>query len=81
MSEKVNGQATERTIFKDKYGVPLWHRFTLTIEEASAYTGVGVGTLSKLISREKCPFVLQVGTKRLIKRKTFEEYLERQYSI
>ena len=23
MSEKVNGQATERTMFKDKYGVPL----------------------------------------------------------
>ena len=30
---------------------------------------------------ENCPFVIWVGTRRVIKRKSFVEYLERQYSI
>ncbi|MBQ2988718.1 MAG: hypothetical protein IJD59_06425 [Clostridia bacterium] len=28
-----------------------------------------------------CPFVLYVGTKKLVKRKEFEEYISRQISI
>ena len=35
----------------------------------------------KLSNDENCPFVLWVGSKRLIKRKLFDKYIEECYSI
>ena len=49
--------------------------------EAAAYSGVGINKIRQLTNSEKCEFVLWVGSKRLIKRKKFEEYLEKAYSI
>ena len=66
---------------KDKYDIPMWHRPTISIAEASAYSGIGTGKLYEMTDTEDCPFVLWVGTRRVIKRKPFVEYLERQYSI
>ena len=53
----------------------------LTLEEAAAYTGIGINKLRSLSNDEFCPFVLYNGNKRLLKRKPLEEYLEKQYSI
>ena len=61
--------------------VPIWEKTNLTLEEAAAYSGIGINKLREITNNDRCDFVLWVGTKRLIKRKTFEEYLERQYSI
>lgn len=64
-----------------KYEVPIWEKSNLTLEEASAYSGVGINKLRKLSDSESCPFVLWIGTKRLLKRKKLDEYLERRYSM
>lgn len=64
-----------------KVKVPPWEKFTLTLEEAAAYYGIGVNKLRELTNEEECKFVLFVGNKRLIKRKSFAAYLEEQYSI
>lgn len=61
--------------------VPIWERVNLTVEEAAAYTGVGENKLRQLSDEKGCNFVLWIGTKRLLKRKKLEEYLENQYSI
>lgn len=61
--------------------VPIWEKTTLTLEEASAYTGIGVCKLRELTDEETSPLVLWVGTKRLIKRKALEKYIEQAYSI
>lgn len=61
--------------------VPIFEKSNLTIEEASAYSGIGRNKLRQLTDDENCPFVLFVGTKRLIKRRKFDEYIERAYSI
>lgn len=61
--------------------VPIWEKTNLTIEEASAYSGIGTNRIRELSNDEKCPFVLWVGSKRLIKRKKFDTYIENQYSI
>ena len=53
----------------------------LTIEEAAAYSGIGMNRLRKLTDDRRCRFVLWVGTKRLIKRRKLDEYIESQYSI
>ena len=63
------------------YEVPIWEKANLTIEEAAAYFGIGMNKLRDLTEDEHCKFVLYVGTKRLIKRRLFEQYLEQAYSI
>ena len=64
-----------------KYEVPIWEKANLNIEEAAAYFGIGMKKLRELTEDEQCKFVLFVGTKRLIKRRLFEQYLEQAYSI
>ena len=51
------------------------------MEEAAAYSGIGIHKLRELSDKEDCEFVLWVGTKRLIKRRKLDEYIERAYSI
>lgn len=64
-----------------KYEIPIWEKANLTIEEAAAYFGIGQNRLRAMTEDENCKFVLYVGTKRLIKRRLFEQYLEQAYSI
>ena len=61
--------------------VPVWEKAALSIEEAAAYTGIGENKLRELTQYDDCEYVIWVGNKRLIKRKKFEEYLDKAYSI
>ena len=72
----------ERALFKtnEKY-VPIWHKTLLTLEEAAQYTGIGINKLRTLSSREDCKFVIWNGSKRLLKRRILDEYLESIYSM
>lgn len=64
-----------------KCDVPIWEKANLTFEEAAAYFGIGINKLRDLTSGDTCPFVLWVGSKRLIKRRMFEKYLETAFSV
>ena len=61
--------------------IPIWEKSNLTLEEAAAYSGIGINKLRKLTESEQCSFVLWNGTKRLIKRRKLDEYMYRMYSI
>ena len=61
--------------------VPIWEKSNMTLAEAADYSGVGINRLRTLSDDKNCPFVLWVGSKRLIKRRKLDEYLERQFSI
>lgn len=61
--------------------VPIWEKSNLTLEEAAAYSGIGINKLRELSSEQNCRFVLWVGNKRLIKRRLFDQYIEQEYSI
>lgn len=61
--------------------IPLWEKSNLTLEEAAAYSGIGINKLRTLSDEEDCPFVLWVGNKRLLKRKKLDEFLNGAYSI
>lgn len=61
--------------------VPIWEKSNLTVEEAAAYTGIGINKIREMSNGDNCPFVLWVGNKRLIKRRKFDEYVEKQFSI
>lgn len=61
--------------------VPIWQKANLTLEEAAAYSGIGINKLREITNRESCPFVLWIGSKRLIKKRLLDEFLEKAYSI
>ena len=56
--------------------VPIWEKANLTLKEAALYFGIGQNKLREMTDMRNCNFVLVVGTKRLIKRKQLEKYLE-----
>ncbi|WP_290451804.1 excisionase [Faecalibaculum rodentium] len=61
--------------------IPIWLKANLTVEEAAAYTGIGMNKLRELSDSDSCDFVLWIGRKRLLKRKKLEEFLENAFSI
>lgn len=61
--------------------VPIWEKSNLTLEEAAAYSGIGINKLRDMTNDEHCKLVLWVGSKRLIKRKLLDKYLEECYSV
>ena len=58
-----------------KKEVPIWEKTTLTIEEAAEYSNIGQNRLSELLKTPRCPFVLYVGNKKLVKRREFERFI------
>ena len=61
--------------------VPIWEKSNLSLEEAAAYSGIGINKLRELTNEKDCRFVWWVGNKRLIKRRLFDQYIEQEYSI
>lgn len=64
-----------------KKEVPIWEKSNLTLDEAAAYSGIGINRLRTLTDNDDCEFVLWIGSKRLIKRRKFDEYIEKSFSI
>lgn len=66
----------------NKLELPVWEKLNLSIKEAAAYSNIGINKIEELLAAPGCTFVLYVGKgKRLVKRKPFEKYLEKQISI
>lgn len=61
--------------------VPIWEKAALTIEEAAAYSNIGIHKLREITDKDDSSLVLWVGKKRLIKRKALEKYIDQAYSI
>lgn len=49
--------------------IPIWEKSNLSLEEAAAYSGIGINKLREITNEDRCKFVLWVGNKRLIKRR------------
>lgn len=61
--------------------MPFWHKLNLTIREAATYSNIGINRIEEMLKEPKCPFVLHVGTKKLVKRKEFEQYMSKCLEI
>lgn len=55
--------------------LPIDRKFVLSIREAAEYTNIGINKIDSLLRSPNCPFVLFIGSKKLVKRKAFEEFL------
>lgn len=64
-----------------KETVPIKDKLNLTIEEAAAYSNIGINKLRSMADEPSCPFVLYVGKRKVIKRKEFERYLEKALEV
>lgn len=61
--------------------VPIANKLALTIPEAAEYSNIGQNKISKLLNTPNCPFVLFVGTKKLVKRREFETFISNKVEI
>ena len=61
--------------------IPIWKKSNLTLEEAAAYSNIGINKIDSMLREPNCPFVLYVGAKRLVKRKEFETFLSEKLVI
>jgi len=80
--EGLNNRGNYSPAANDSMIVPIWEKILLTVEEAAAYSNIGITKLYELINNPICNFVLHTGSrKRLIKRREFEKYLSHNIEI
>ncbi|MFR3821450.1 MULTISPECIES: excisionase [Hungatella] len=62
--------------------VPIWERYTLTIEEASKYFRIGENKMRKLAEENiGSNWVIMNGNRMQIKRKQFEKIIDKSDAI
>ena len=61
--------------------LPIDRKMLLSIREAAEYSKIGINKIDELLKQPNCPFVLYVGTKKLVKRRAFEEFIEGRVAI
>ena len=58
--------------------LPIDRKMLLSIREAAEYSNIGINKIDELLKQPNCPFVLYVGTRKLVKRRAFEKLIEDQ---
>ena len=66
---------------ENKQYVPIEKKFLLTIEETAAYTNIGTKKIRELIKERDGDFTVRIGSKYLIRRIIFEDYLNNHYYL
>lgn len=61
--------------------IPIDKKLLLTIKEAAAYSHIGINRIDAMLREEGCPFVLYVGSRKLVKRKEFEEFISGRFVV
>ena len=61
--------------------VPIHLKMLLTIREAAEYSNIGINKIDAMLKQPNCPFVLFIGTRKLVKRKEFEEYISGKVAL
>lgn len=61
--------------------VPINLKAALTIREAAEYSNIGINKIDSMLRSPNCPFVLYVGTKKLVKRRAFESFISNRIAI
>lgn len=82
-SKLVTGKLlTDKTLVEKDAVLPWWEKYTLTVEEASKYFGIGEKSLRRFIKEHRNEnFIMYNGAKAQIKRKLFEQYIDEKLSI
>lgn len=68
-------------MYTEQQTVPIHLKVALTIREAAAYSNIGINKIDSMLRSPNCPFVLFIGTKKLVKRQEFEDFLRKSLMI
>ena len=67
---------------KNYFDIPVWRRYTMTIEEAAGYYKIGEGKLRMMIDQKpRQDLYVMNGNRALIKREKFERYLDQATAV
>jgi hypothetical protein len=59
-------------------GIPVWEKYMLSVEEAAVYFNIGTKKIRSIIRDDNdADFIVWNGSRPKIKRKMFEEYIDR----
>jgi hypothetical protein len=61
--------------------LPINRKLLLSIREAAEYSNIAINKINEMLKQPNCSFVLFVGTKKLVKRKAFEEFIKGKVAI
>ena len=61
--------------------VPIQEKLLLTIKEAALDSNIGINRIDAMLREEGCPFVLFVGSRKLVKRREFENYISERFVV
>lgn len=62
--------------------VPIWEKYSLTIEEAAAYFRIGENSIRQILNENiDADFWFWNGNRKQIKRKLFEKYMDSLHEI
>lgn len=73
--------AEEQEKTEEVKSIPIHLKLNLTIREAAEYSNIGINKIAEMLRNPMCNFVLYVGTRKLVKRKEFEQYLATRIEI
>lgn len=60
----------------------FWNKHNLTVEEAAVYFHIGENRLRALIAENPmASYLLKIGSRTLIKKNKFADFLDKQYEI
>lgn len=62
---------------KETIVIPIWRKQNLTVEEAAAYSNIGVNKIREMIKSPFCDYALYIGKRVLIKREAFDDFIRR----
>ena len=65
----------------EKRVVPIKDRYTLTVNEASAYFNIGEKRIRRVLKTHPNQFTLRCGNRQLIVRHKFEEFIDKTIAL
>lgn len=80
--EMVTGAIIPEVVTGTRMKLPWWQKYTLTLNEASEYFGIGYKKLSAFVQEHADEnFILWNGNRALIKREQFQKYMDEQMNV
>lgn len=62
--------------------IPFWEKYTLTIREAAEYFHIGEKKMRRIAEENiNSDFVIMNGNRVMIKRKSFEQYIDQATAV
>ncbi len=56
-------------------------QYTMSLQAASQWSGIGINRLRDIVKEERCPFLLTVGRTKLVHILKFKQWLDERWAV